>query len=155
MEHCECGLNESGKGPCCEASLGLAVWVKGSRELAAISHGVTDLNIEPQADNQAGTGCPAMDAGEWAEHLRRALPVELTKLREARGLSKNELSARTGLARSFITTLEQGGAAPSVESLGRIAFALGISPGEILKRAEKHAGSLPRFTRNLKPRPLK
>ncbi len=86
-----------------------------------------------------------MDAGEWAEHLRRALPAELTKLRETRGLSKNELSVRTGLARSFITTLEQGGATPSVETLGRIAFALGISPGEILKRAEKQVGPVPRF----------
>lgn len=86
-----------------------------------------------------------MDAGSWAENLKRAVPAELTKLREARGLSKNELSARTGLARSFITTLEQGGAAPSVESLGRIAYALGISPGEILKRAEKRLEQVPRF----------
>ena len=93
-----------------------------------------------------------MDAGAWAEELRRALPAELTMLRESRGLSKNELSTRTGLARSFITTLEQGGAAPSVESLGRIAFALGISPGEILKRAEKRTSSLPRFTKNSKAR---
>lgn len=94
-----------------------------------------------------------MDAGAWAEELRRALPVELTKLRQARALSKNELSARTGLARSFITTLEQGGAAPSVETLGRIAFVLGISPGEILKRAEKRTGKIPRFTKNPKTRP--
>lgn len=86
-----------------------------------------------------------MDAGEWAELLRRALPAELTKLREVRGLSKNELAVRTGLARSFITTLEQGGAAPSVETLGRIAFALGISPGEILARAVKQTGPVPRF----------
>jgi XRE family transcriptional regulator, regulator of sulfur utilization len=90
-----------------------------------------------------------MDAGSWAEDLKRALPAELTKLREARGLSKNELSTRTGLARSFITTLEQGGAAPSVETLGRIAFAFGISPGEILKRAEKHTSPLPRFKKGI------
>lgn len=86
-----------------------------------------------------------MDAGHWAELLRQALPAQLTKLREARGLSKNELSARTGLARSFITTLEQGGASPSVETLGRIAFTLGLSPGEIIKRAEKSVGTVPRF----------
>lgn len=88
-----------------------------------------------------------MDAGTWVEGLRRELPAELAKLRKARGLSKNELSARTGLARSFVTILEQGGAAPSTETLGRIAFALGISPGEILKRAEKRVGSVPRFKR--------
>ncbi len=89
-----------------------------------------------------------MNAGEWAEQLRRAVPVELTILRESRGISKNELATRTGLARSFITTLEQGGAAPSVETLGRIAFALGISPGAIIKRAECRIEKLPRFSKN-------
>jgi transcriptional regulator with XRE-family HTH domain len=88
-----------------------------------------------------------MDSGSWAEKLKQALPAEITRIRENRGLSKNELSTRTGLARSFITTLEQGGAAPSVETLGRIAYALGISPGEIIKRAERKIGSLPRFKR--------
>jgi len=66
-------------------------------------------------------------------------------LRERRGLSKNELSVRTGLARSFITTLEQGGASSSVETLRRIVIALGLSPGEILKRAERQMSPLPRF----------
>lgn len=90
-----------------------------------------------------------MDAGDWGKQLRLVLPAELIKLRVARGLSKNELAARTGLARSFITTLEQGGAAPSVETLGRIAFVLGISPGELLKRAEKEMESIPRFRKQL------
>ncbi len=86
-----------------------------------------------------------MGAEDWAERLKKALPAELTKLREARGLSKNELSVRSGLARSFITCLEQGKTSPSVETLGRLAFVFGISPGEIVKRAEKAIGSVPRF----------
>jgi transcriptional regulator with XRE-family HTH domain len=89
-----------------------------------------------------------MGAEEWADRLKKALPFELTKLREARGLSKNELSVRTGLARSFITYLEQGRTTPSIETLGRLAFALGISPGEILKRAEKQTGPIPRFRKD-------
>jgi transcriptional regulator with XRE-family HTH domain len=68
-----------------------------------------------------------MNAEEWADRLKKSLPGELTKLREARGLSKNELSVRTGLARSFITYLEQGKTTPSIETLGRLAFALGIA----------------------------
>ena len=117
-------------------------WVK---RIAPYGEIATDLNIEPLMIQSACPRCAAMDAGKWAEQLRRVLPAELTKLREARGLSKNELSVRTGLARSFITTLEQGGAAPSIETLGRVAFALGISPGEILKRAEKQTGPVARF----------
>lgn len=89
-----------------------------------------------------------MDAEIWAAELRRALPEEITKLREARGLSKNELAARTGLARSFVTELEGGKTTPSIESLGRLAFAFGISPGEILKRAERRISSVPRFRRD-------
>jgi transcriptional regulator with XRE-family HTH domain len=88
-----------------------------------------------------------MDAETWAKDLRRAVPAEITKLREARGLSKNELAVRTGLARSFITELENGKTTPSVESLGRLAYAFGISPGEIVKRAEKKIGAIPRFRR--------
>lgn len=87
-----------------------------------------------------------MDAEEWAVALKEAVRLEITKLREARGLSKNELSARSGLARSFITVLEKpGGSAPSVDTIGRIAFVFGISPGEILKRAEKGLKKMPRF----------
>ena len=86
-----------------------------------------------------------MDAEIWAEQFKMALPAELTKIRLSRGLSKNELSVRTGLARSFITTLEQGGASPSIETLGRIAFVMGLSPAEILKRTEKAVGTVPRF----------
>ena len=91
-----------------------------------------------------------MSPKEWAARLRIELPRELTELREARGLSKNELSVRTGLARSFITTLEQGSATPSAESLGRIGFVLGISPGEIMKRAERRVGPIPRFRKSSK-----
>jgi transcriptional regulator with XRE-family HTH domain len=86
-----------------------------------------------------------MSSEDWAEELTQALAGEITRLREARGLSKNELSARTGLARSFITIMEQGKAAPSVETMGRIGFVLGLSPGELLKRAERQIGSVPRF----------
>lgn len=89
-----------------------------------------------------------MDAEEWGDAFRDAVRLEIIKLREARGLSKNELSARSGLARSFITILEKpDGAAPSVETIGRIAHVLGISPGEILKRAEKRLEKIPRFRR--------
>lgn len=89
-----------------------------------------------------------MEVSQWAESLRRALPAEITKLREDRGLSKNELAARTGLARSFVTDLEQGRTTPSTETLARLGFVLGISPGDLLKRAEKQIGPRPRFRKN-------
>jgi len=89
-----------------------------------------------------------MNGARWAELASRKLAGELTKTREARRLSKNELSARTGLARSFITELEKGKTVPSVTTLGKLGHALGISPSELLKRAEKQAGPVPRFKKN-------
>lgn len=127
---------------CCYLNIG-ARW-QGQEISAKIQHKI-DLNIEPHMRHLSYSPLLAMKAAEWVEGLRREVPAELEKLRKARGLSKNELSARTGLARSFITTLEQGGATPSTETLGRIAFVLGISAGEILKRAEKRVGTVPRF----------
>jgi len=90
-----------------------------------------------------------MNGARWAELVGRKLAGELTKTREARGLSKNELAARTGLARSFVTEMERGKTAPSVTTLGKLGHALGISPSELLKRAEKQAGTVPRFKKNL------
>lgn len=87
-----------------------------------------------------------MEACLWAEKVGKELPSVLQALRENRGISKNELAVRTGLARSFITYLEQGRANPSAESLARLGYALGLSPGDILKRAEKKTGQpIPRF----------
>lgn len=60
----------------------------------------------------------------------------------------NELSARTGLARSFVTYLEKGERIPSLETIARIAFALGISASELVRRTEREAGKVPRFRKN-------
>ena len=90
-----------------------------------------------------------MQVGKWAETVARSFAEELVKLRQARGISMNELSVRTGLARSFITYMEKGERIPSLETLARIGFALGISPGELVKRTEKSAGPVPRFKKTL------
>lgn len=60
----------------------------------------------------------------------------------------NQLAVRSGLARSHITYLESGKRKPSLDTLARIGHALGISPGEFLKRMEKMAGPIPRFKKD-------
>jgi XRE family transcriptional regulator, regulator of sulfur utilization len=90
-----------------------------------------------------------MQAKKWAEIVAKSFAAELIKLRKARGISMNELSVRTGLARSFITYMEKGERIPSLETLARIGFALGVSPGELVKRTEKAAGPVPRFKKML------
>jgi transcriptional regulator with XRE-family HTH domain len=90
-----------------------------------------------------------MLAGNWAELVAKSFAAELVKLRKSRGISMNELSVRTGLARSFITYMEKGERIPSLETLARIGYALGISPGELVKRTEKSAGPIPRFKKQI------
>lgn len=90
-----------------------------------------------------------MQVGKWAEIVAKSFATELIKLRKARGISMNELSVRTGLARSFITYMEKGERIPSLETLARIGYALGVSPGELVKRTEKAAGPVPRFKKQI------
>jgi DNA-binding Xre family transcriptional regulator len=111
------------------------------------------LNIEPKEDHLKRSFCALMDAALWSMQFTKALAEELSLLRLSRGLSMNEVSTRSGLARSFITYLEQGRAKPSAESLARIGFALGISPGELLKRAERKCPPIPRFRKDALKRP--
>ena len=50
----------------------------------------------------------------------------IRKLREAKGLSQEELEQRSGLLRCYISRVEQGHTVPSLESLERFAAALDI-----------------------------
>lgn len=72
-----------------------------------------------------------------ADKLTENLATELCDRRKGIGLSMNELATKTGLAVSFIGYLERGVRRPSVETLAKIAWALGFSASEILEVAER------------------
>ena len=57
-------------------------------------------------------------------------------MRRRAGLSQEELAARSGLHTTHIGGLERGVRNPTYETLGQIADALGISPGELVAGAE-------------------
>lgn len=56
----------------------------------------------------------------------------LASVRGRAGLSQEELGARSGLDRTTISQLERGVTSPRMESLIRIAGALGLDPAELL-----------------------
>jgi transcriptional regulator with XRE-family HTH domain len=58
----------------------------------------------------------------------------LKALRELHGLSQGELSRKAGVDRAYVSRVEAGKQAPSVEYLRRIAVALGL--GELSKAVE-------------------
>lgn len=58
-------------------------------------------------------------------------PTKLAEWRIHRGMTQAQLSARSGVSESVISTIE-GGGGYSNESLGRLARALGCTKGDIL-----------------------
>ena len=57
----------------------------------------------------------------------------MKKLREAKGLSQGDIHRATGIDRAYISNLESGKQNPTLETIAKIAEALGISSGELLK----------------------
>jgi transcriptional regulator with XRE-family HTH domain len=55
-----------------------------------------------------------------------AIGNRIRELREAKGLSQEEIEQRTGLLRCYISLVENGRTIPSLENLERLAAALEI-----------------------------
>jgi transcriptional regulator with XRE-family HTH domain len=64
--------------------------------------------------------------------MRRVVGLNLRRLREKAGLSQEELAARAGLARTYISGIENGRRNPTVIVLYEIATQLGADPRELL-----------------------
>lgn len=57
--------------------------------------------------------------------------ARLASLREARGLTQEQLAAASGVSRVQISRLERGHFAPRMDSLQRLAAALGVSIAQL------------------------
>jgi transcriptional regulator with XRE-family HTH domain len=61
------------------------------------------------------------------------LGANVRQLRKSKGMSQEELALEAGMKRSYLSDLERGTRNPSVRALGRLADALKVEPGELLK----------------------
>jgi len=73
----------------------------------------------------------AKESFEIAERVRQA--------REGRGLTQAELAARIGSTQPALARLEAGGVTPNLDTLHRIAEALGLELVVDLRRARRSA----------------
>ena len=64
----------------------------------------------------------------------------LKKEREKRGLSMNVVAQRSGLSHSIISLIERDMRNPTLDTLLRIADAIGVDLGKILMQARKELG---------------
>ena len=69
-----------------------------------------------------------------------AIGAALRHLREAQGISQEELGFRFGLHRTYVSLLERGRRIPSVPTLLSLAEFLGASPVELMKLVERELG---------------
>ena len=59
--------------------------------------------------------------------------TNLRRLRNARGLSQDDLAYEAGISRSYLSQLEKGAFYASLKIIGRLAKALDAEPAEFLK----------------------
>jgi transcriptional regulator with XRE-family HTH domain len=76
------------------------------------------------------------EAENSREEFRReagdAFIANLKRLRTQSGLSQENLSLRASLTRTHVGLIENGERLPKVDTIHRLAGALGIEPGELL-----------------------
>jgi transcriptional regulator with XRE-family HTH domain len=74
--------------------------------------------------------------------LRQAFGARVRRLRIARGLSQEALAERAELHWTYVSGVERGVRNPGLNTIGRIARALELSPSKLLSGLSVEAGSV-------------
>ena len=69
--------------------------------------------------------------------LREVFAANLRRLRNAKGVSQDELAYGANVSRSYLSQLEKGTFYASLKIVGRLSEALGVEPAELLKIPQK------------------
>ncbi len=71
--------------------------------------------------------------------LRGVFATNLRRLRNARGMSQDDLAYEAEVSRSYLSQLEKGEFHASLKVIGRLATALKAEPAEFLKLPPKRS----------------
>jgi transcriptional regulator with XRE-family HTH domain len=69
--------------------------------------------------------------------LREVFAANLRRLRNAKGVSQDELAYEANVSRSYLSQLEKGTFYASLNVVGRLSEALGVEPAELLKKPQR------------------
>lgn len=69
--------------------------------------------------------------------LREIFATNLRRLRNAKGLSQDDLAYEAGISRSYLSQIEKGAFYVSLKVIGKLADTLQIDPAELLKRDKR------------------
>lgn len=75
---------------------------------------------------------PTREAQTYLDYIA----ANVRRIRARLGLTQQDLEERTGFEIRFVQRLERGKVSMSVETLVRLAEALGVAPGELLRKAK-------------------
>nr|NUR36576.1 helix-turn-helix transcriptional regulator [Sphingomonas sp.] len=66
--------------------------------------------------------------------LKDVLATNLRRVRQASGMTQEELADQTGLSSRYIGSIERARVSASISILGRLADALRVDPCELIRR---------------------
>lgn len=88
-------------------------------------------------ERAAGRVSTASESGGKCEteagHVKIRVGSTVRSLREQKGITVTELARATGLSPAHISEIERGRSAPSIRTLEKLARALGVSPGVLVR----------------------
>jgi transcriptional regulator with XRE-family HTH domain len=64
--------------------------------------------------------------------MRKLVGKNFSRLRKAKGLTQEEVEARSGFSQQYLSGLEQGKRNPTIITLYELAKALGVNPARLL-----------------------
>ena len=72
--------------------------------------------------------------------LKEIMAINLRRKRHDQNMTQEELAERAGLSACYVGAIERGDVSASVTVLGQIAEALGVEPGDLLRRRSSRKG---------------
>jgi len=72
--------------------------------------------------------------------LREVFATNLRRLRNAKGLSQDDLAYEAEVSRSYLSQLEKGVFHASLKIIGKLAEVLEVEPAELLKSPPRKVG---------------
>lgn len=67
------------------------------------------------------------------QHEQIKLGKNLKRIRTEKGISQGDIARTLGVGRSFITNIENGKTNPTLATIAKLAKAIGISVGDLMK----------------------
>jgi transcriptional regulator with XRE-family HTH domain len=81
--------------------------------------------------------------------MRKLVGRNFARLRQAKGLTQEDVSARSGLSQQYLSGLENGRRNPTIITLHEIAEAIGVSHVDLVMPDQESGTPIPTRVRNV------